>query len=162
MRFEVPEPEPAGDIRRVAERVPRRRRLVVLGLLVVAIVAAAVALRFLTSSFQLGSITITESLVSLSRPVVERDAALEAGLAQLADLDPAVNGFSLVSAHFAPGVRRVVTADGQALFTTTDPLDAWVFEFVAPAQKGYAIVRATAIVDAHTGVVVAADLSQTK
>ncbi len=134
----------------------------VIGLLVVALAAGVVTLRSLTSSFQLGSITTTESWVSLSRPVVPRDAALASGLAKLGELDPAVDGLSLVNAHFAPGVRRVSSADGQMLFTSTEPFDAWVFEFVAPAQNGYSIVRAMAIVDAHTGVVSSAQLGQSK
>jgi hypothetical protein len=128
----VSEPEPPGAIRSLIERVLRRRRLVVIGLLIVAIAAATVTLRFLTSSIQLGSITITESLVSLSRPVVERDVALDAGLAKLEVLNPAVQGLSLANAHFAPGVRRVSSADGQMLFTTTNPLDAWVLNFAPP------------------------------
>ena len=140
----------------------RRRRAVAIGIFVVALAAAAVTAGSLTSSFQLGSITVTESLPSLSRPILERDAAVAAGLDKLGDVDPMVQGLSLANAHFAPGVRRASSADGQMFFATTDPLDAWVLDFVAPAQNGYSIVRALVIVDARTGVVSSAQLGQTR
>jgi len=140
----------------------RRRRVVAIGIFLVAIAVTAVTVGSLTSSFQLGSITVTESLLSISRPIVERDAAVAAGLEKLGDVNPAVQGLSLANAHFAPGVRRASSADGQMLFTTTDPLDAWVLDFVAPAQNSYSIVRALVIVDARTGVVSSAQLGQTR
>lgn len=66
---------------------------------------------------------------------------------------PTVQGYAVTSAYHAIGLMRARTMDGRSVASFDHPEDAWVVEFSAPPQLGWAHVSAFAIVDARTGKV---------
>ena len=82
--------------------------------------------------------------------------ALDIARAKLAELaaqgwqldDPATA--EVVVAHFVPALTRLDSADGRLTQLSSEPLDAWVFEFRRPGRG------AIVVVDADDGEVSAA------
>ena len=90
---------------------------------------------------------------------IDQDTAVAAALRSIAtqgaaNSAPAVQGYSLTSAYHAVGLMRASTTDGRGTYSSDRPADAWVLEFVAPPQLGWAHVSAFAVVDARSGKVI--------
>ena len=90
---------------------------------------------------------------------IDQDTAVAAALRSIstqgaANGAPAVQGYRLTSAYHAVGLMRARTMDGRSESDFDRPQDAWVLEFAAPSQLGWAHVSAFAIVDARSGKVV--------
>ncbi|HET9848400.1 MAG TPA: hypothetical protein VFR68_07585 [Candidatus Dormibacteraeota bacterium] len=87
---------------------------------------------------------------------IDQDTAVAAALKSIATQGaangaPSVQGYTLTSAYHAVGLLRARTMDGRETWSSDRPVDAWVLEFVAPPQLGWAHVSAFAVVDARTG-----------
>jgi len=96
---------------------------------------------------------------------IDEDTAVSAALATLQSQavqnhEALPTGLTLRSGHHGFGLTRVRTADGKETGTFGRPLDAWVLEFSAPPQQGWAHVSAFAVVDATNGHVVSASVDE--
>jgi hypothetical protein len=90
---------------------------------------------------------------------IDQDAAVAAALRSMASQDaangaPTVQGYTVTTAYHAVGLMRARTTDGRSMYSSDRPEDAWVLEFAAPPQLGWAHVSAFVIVDARTGRVI--------
>jgi hypothetical protein len=91
---------------------------------------------------------------------VTRARAEETALAKIHDLDPSVIDLRVASSRQVAGVFTVTDEEGQRQFSSTNAVDAWVFE-VTGTSVAFARATGWALVDADSGQVIAADVLQT-
>jgi hypothetical protein len=91
---------------------------------------------------------------------VSRAQAEQTALDKVGSFDPSVTDLRVTSVRQVAGVFTVEDLDGQRVFSSSDPVNAWVF---AISGKSSRFERATGVVliDAQNGKVIAADLLQT-
>ena len=137
-----------------------RRRAAAAVVLLVAVIAIALATEGQTVVVPFGQFSLIESASAADVSAVGEDTAVAVGLKALEDLNPAVRGLSFEAAHLSTGLRSVKGDRGHMIFSATEPFDAWVVEFAAPAQNGFATVHGLVVVDARTGAISSAQLVQ--
>lgn len=64
-----------------------------------------------------------------------------------------VKGYTIRHANRVAGLKKATTTAGSEIVMFSQPADAWVIEFSAPTQAGWANVSAIAVIDAKTGEV---------
>ena len=110
-----------------------------------------------TLRFEAGAVAAAEA----EPPAVSRSAAERNAREMLADMEPELRGLTVTAAGHIPGLKRLVAQSGDSQFESTTALNAWVLEFVGEPTAAYNNVSAVVVVDAVTGKIKAASVSQT-
>ncbi len=91
---------------------------------------------------------------------VEEVEAVATALDKLAEMEPTIKQFSVADAALSNNLTRVDQGSA-TVFTSSEPIPStWVLQFTAPASGEFSNVTAMAIVDATTGEIHAAAVTQ--
>jgi hypothetical protein len=112
-----------------------------------------------SASRQIGSLLLVMNGHAQSATDIDQGTAAAAALQTMAarareNGAAPINGLAINNAYLALGLTKATTKNGEEIASFQAPTDAWVFEYVAPPQAGWAHVSAIAIVNAQTGQVV--------
>ncbi len=145
-------------------RVPAR--LLLVGAIAVCAVLVAVAVgvprlsRPTLAVVSVAGVHIAHDPTAAWSGTVPQAQAEKTALDKIGSFDPSVTDLQVTSVRQVAGVFTVTDPDGQRKFSSSEPVDAWVFKV---RGKSATFVRATgwALIDAQTGHVISADLLQT-
>jgi hypothetical protein len=164
----------SARVGRLAEAVPRTQPPTfspVRGLWAPAL-GGAVVVGFLIAAGTLGRLGIppvaTVNIFSLTlavdgsadwNPTVAENTAEANALEKAEELTPSVRNLRIISVRQVAGVYSVTDTNGDRKFQSSEAVDAWVFQITGESTE-LATANGWALVDAHSGVVIAADMIQ--
>ncbi|MDQ3810542.1 MAG: hypothetical protein M3336_09650 [Chloroflexota bacterium] len=146
--------------------IAKRVLVPVLVVFAVAILGLAIGAVLRVSSAQntrLGAFTLVSDANAAGGSVdvrIDKNAASERALERLQILEPEIRGFEINDATLTENLTRIERGS-DTVFTSSDPIAAaWVLTYEGPANGEFSTVTALAIVDAVTGEVHTAAVSQ--
>jgi hypothetical protein len=77
----------------------------------------------------------------------------QAALKKVHELRPDVTGVAVSHTQRTKGLYSVADSNGNRIFSSSQPIDAWVFELHGPPQLGFKTVTGASVINATTGEV---------
>jgi hypothetical protein len=109
-------------------------------------------------SNHVAGVMLVEDVSAASVPTISQAQATQTALAKLLEMNPAIGGYKVTSAHHAAALFSTTDEVGRQLLSLHSPIDAWVIQVRAPDQGGHTQITGYVVVSSATGVVKAASL----